>query len=70
MTTRMPNRPDEAAIPPAALDERLIYLKQRAGDCRRSAQSCKNLAVAATLSDMAARYEAEIMLLAPSAEQQ
>jgi hypothetical protein len=66
MTYETPNHQDEVLASLAALGERLIYLKQRARHCRRVAQSCENLAVAATLNEMAARYEAEAMLSAPS----
>lgn len=65
----MTHDPASAASPvpdtPAALGERLIYLKQRARHCRRVAQASANPAVAAALEEMAARYEAEILSMAP-----
>lgn len=69
MTYETPNQRDEVPASLVALGERLIYLKQRARHCRRVAQSCENPAVAATLNEMAARYEAEAILSAPPEEQ-
>jgi hypothetical protein len=70
MTQNQPDDPRAYVDALSAIGERLIYLKQRARHCRRVAQSCQNSAVAAALEEMADRYEAEALLVAPPTEQQ
>lgn len=69
MTPDSEQKESQIADSLTALGERLIYLKQRARHCRRVAQSCQNRSVAAALEEMAARYEAEALSIAPPAEQ-
>lgn len=48
---------------PAELGERLLDLKQRARRCRRVARSSGDPTLAAALDEMAARIEAEIVIV-------
>ena len=59
MTQERANNDDSSPTSPAAIGERLIYLKQRARHCRRVARSSGDQTIAAALEAQAAQFEAE-----------